>query len=243
MAWNTAPTLTFTAPGTMKVAYPSGAPSGIYSGESDIIGYNVTRASEMYAMRVNYSYLSGSAAMPAGFVMMYGLEYGHSYEFWKRLYDGQTGDFYEGLHATYTVPDPRTVPVPADPPVLTGTVPTTVSVLFNINSDGGMPFTLFEMQYSPNADFSNGKLVSSTSPSFTVNDVTPGILTYFRIRSYNAKGVSLWGGASSIQLISGPRIKVAGVYKTTVCYVKYGGVWRVAVPYSKLAGVWRIAGG
>ncbi len=136
-----------------------------------------------------------------------------------------------------------TIPNPPQPLTLVGTVPSTVQASLNIDWNGGAALTWFEMQYSTNADFSGATLVGGGSSAFTVTDVTPGTVTYFRGRSYNSQGVSGWSTPSSIQLLSGPRIKVAGVYRTTVCYVKVAGVWRVAVPYAKSSGVWRVAGG
>lgn len=234
----------------MPISWPGG--SAIYASFAPTTTVNLSwsAASSIYpkAYHVdwstdpNFGTLTGSYQTGWSGATTYsisGLAYGTTYYF--RVNAGDThADTTGWLYTNVYIP---TVPSAPYALTLTGTVPSTVSAAFNVPSNGGAALTWFEIHYGPNADFSGATGVSSQSPVITVTDVSPGVVTYFRGRSYNSQGVSGWSPSSNIQLLSGPRVKYGGTYRTTVSYVKYQGVYRVAIPYVKLAGVWRVAGG
>lgn len=162
-----------------------------------------------------------------------GLTPGTTYYFWAR------GANALGWGPWSTRSQMTTLSVPQAPsvPMLSNNQPTSVDVSWTPNGTGGSPITGFQVGYatSPVAPVT---IVSATSPK-TITGLTPGTTYYFWVRAQNAIGFSDWSGFASNQTIAGARIKVSGVWKFAIPYVRDGGVWKNAVPYVKTAGEWK----
>lgn len=166
--------------------------------------------------------------------------------------DGGSGYFYinsditlannEGLFfdsTDYIPPRPYYLPDQVTGLGLANLDPTTVQATFDPPYGGGTTIDFYHIQYTTDPTFTNP--LSTESPILV--NLELGKIYYVRVRAKNSAGYGPFSAVSSIQLFSGPRIKLAGIYKNSVCYVKVAGIYKVAIPYIKVAGVWRNAGG
>lgn len=78
----------------------------------------------------------------------------------------------------------------------------------------------------------------ATSPA-TITNLPPATTLYFRVRARNPAGWNSWSAATAAKTSAGAKVRVAGVWKEAVPYVKQGGVWKVAAPFVKDLGVWK----
>lgn len=149
------------------------------------------------------------------------------------------GDWSEEIvsQSVPNVPDKMVAPDAIFTPRATVTLTLTPPV-----SDGGSPITSYDVQYAKTSDFAQVLTKNLTDLSIAINDLAPTTY-YFRVRAKNLLGDGEWSDAQSALIISGPKIKVNGVYYPTFVYVRYDGIYRTAIPYVKQSGVWEVAGG
>jgi hypothetical protein len=165
-----------------------------------------------------------------------GLTPGTTYYFWARTHNQKGYSPWSG-RATKT-----TLNVPAAPtkPVLSAILPTSVTVSWSPNGDGGSPITGYQLGYGTNSTTPT-TIISANSPK-TVTGLTPGTTYFFWVRAINAIGTGPWSPLAANQTIAGARVKVGGVWVIAIPYVRDGGTWKLAVPYVNVAGVWKQTG-
>lgn len=163
-----------------------------------------------------------------------GLTPGTTYYFWGRTHNRNGWGAFSARSQVTTL----NVPDAPSTPVISNVQPTSVDLMWTPNGTGGSPITGFQVGYSASASLPPGTIVSATSPK-TISGLTPGTTYYFWVRAQNAIGFSEWSGVASNQTIAGARIKVAGVWKIAIPYVRSGGVWKHAIPWAKTAGEWK----
>lgn len=114
-----------------------------------------------------------------------------------------------------------------------------VRTQFADRGDGGQP--LLERQLGFGKSSSAPTDFSSASPTGIdfVDNLDPGKLYYFWVRSRNSIGWGPWSERSQILLIAGARIMVGTEWKRAVPYVKVGGVWKLVRPWVRNAGTWK----
>lgn len=136
--------------------------------------------------------------------------------------------------STFTTLD---VPQATTTPTLSNVGPVSVDVTWVPNGNGGSAITGFQVGYGtdPSAPTST---VAAVSPQ-TVTGLIPGTKYYFWTRAGNSVGWGPWSASANATTVAGARIKVSGVWKVAVPYVRDGGVWKIAHPYVKDAGVWK----
>jgi len=129
--------------------------------------------------------------------------------------------------------------VPA-PPTMLGIdqlVHQSFRVRFSGNSDGGSPITGWEIGFG--LDPNNVQYITGSGGTTTINtQFAPGSTVYAWARGANAVGYSGWSARASGLLLPGVKVRVSGVYKDAIPYVKLNGVWVPSVPYVKKAGAW-----
>lgn len=87
-----------------------------------------------------------------------------------------------------------------------------------------------------------GTPVTTTVGANPVTGLDPGELYYAQVRARNAVGFSAWSSSVSARTLGPVRVKVDGVWKFAIPYVKDAGVWKMAQPFVKDAGVWKKTG-
>jgi hypothetical protein len=162
-----------------------------------------------------------------------GLSPGTTYYFWARTHNSQGWSGWGGRASATTL----RVPDAPSAPSLTNPQPTSVTVYFSPNGNGGTPITEYEIGYSTSS--SGPSTYVAGYSSMTVTGLVPGTVYFFWVRALNAVGWSPLSAASSIRTLAGAYIRVGGIYKIAVPYVKVGGVWKLAQPYVKSLGVWK----
>lgn len=113
---------------------------------------------------------------------------------------------------------------------------TSMQFRFSGNGLGGGAFLNWEASIADNPGFSNERIVT-TSGTNTFQNLTPGLTYWARGRGVNVYGGGPWSNVLSATTLSGGKMKVDGVLRPFVPYVKLGGVVRPAVPYLKSGGV------
>lgn len=162
-----------------------------------------------------------------------GLTPGTTYYFWARTHNAK------GYSPWSSRTTQRTLSVPDAPstPTLSDIAPTSATVSWTANSDGGSPITGFQVGYGTSLTAPT-TIISATSPKI-ISGLTPGTVYYFWVRATNAIGTSAWSTPVSSSTIAGARIKTGGVWKIAIPYVKDGGVWKIAHPWARNGGVWK----
>lgn len=163
-----------------------------------------------------------------------GLLPGTKYYFWAR------GENTLGWGPWSARTDVTTQNVPDAPstPVISNIQPTSVDVSWTPNGDGGAAINGFQLAKNTVNDINTATSSSATSPK-TVTGLVPGTTYFFWVRASNTWGWGPWSAAGTNQTIAGARMKVGGVWKIAVPYVRSGGVWKLAIPLVKSAGEWR----
>lgn len=162
-----------------------------------------------------------------------GLTPGTLYYFWARTHNSKGYSAWSARAQTTTLK----VPDAPSTPILTDISPTTVTVSWTPNSDGGTPITDFEVGYATSSSAPTS-FVTGTSPKI-ITGLTPGVTYYFWVRAQNSVGWGPYSASANVMTIAGVRIKDGGVWKIAVPYVRDAGVWKLARPYVKYLGVWK----
>jgi len=166
-----------------------------------------------------------------------GFESGQSIYFWARGRNslGWSDWSVRGGSTTWQVP----------------AAPTPGEYQFKTQTSVGVSFIFSQRQTDPpnlERQFRYGKDPTGVVLSGTVTmdeeveyvyGMTPGATYYFWGRARNAVGWGPWSAVSSVDLIAGARVLVAGVWRKAVPYVRVGGVWKVAEPWVKDVGIWK----
>lgn len=72
-----------------------------------------------------------------------------------------------------------------------------------------------------------------------VRDVLmPGRFFYWHVRSKNSAGWGTWSNIQTFTTVGGILVRVGGVWKNAVPYVKINGVWTAVEPFVRKSGVW-----
>lgn len=184
MAWDTAPTITFTAPNILKVTYPAGLPSvsGVSKWDVAVIANVPGKWSQYDILKENVS--SFSATEVTYTIPEEALGYQISFQ---KVCTG--GDYYRpGSYAYYTIP---TVPGAPTASSLSFTAPNTLSFSYTAASPMGSAVTAYEVLYATNPSFTGATTVANgTALSRTLAGLSIGTTYYVRARAQNTKG---WG--------------------------------------------------
>jgi len=163
-----------------------------------------------------------------------GLTPGTTYYFWAQTHNAKGYSALSGRSSTTTlrVPDAPSTPVVSD------IGPTSMTLTWVPNGDGGSAITGYQLSYGTDPAGVGATVVSATSPK-TVTGLSPGVKYYFAVRAQNVVGNGPYSAFSNASTVAGARIKVSGVYKFAIPYIKVSGVWKLAQPFVKAAGVWK----
>lgn len=183
---------------------------------------------------------STSSAAPAtiissdGSTTVTGLSPGITYYFWARTHNAK------GYSAWSARSQATTLRVPDAPstPVVVEVGPTNVTVSWTPNGNGGAAITAYEVAYATSPSGAGATYVSGTSPK-EVTGLTPATVYYFFVRAQNSVGWSPLSTPVAVETISGVRVRVDGVWKLAIPYVKDEGVWKLTVPFVRDAGTWK----
>lgn len=165
-----------------------------------------------------------------------GLSPGTTYFFWARTHNtkGNSPWSVRSSATTYRIP------IPLLPPTVAVVDQRRINVTFPVPTDnGGTPILEYQIGYgltstAPTSTVSGGPVTPNT-----VSGLLPGTRYYFWIRARNSVGWSNWSNPSNAKTISGVRIKVDGVWKEAIPYVRVGGVWVLARPWVRIMGAWK----
>jgi len=158
---------------------------------------------------------------------------GTLYYFWARTHNSKGYSAWSARAQTTTLK----VPDAPSTPILTDISPTSVTVSWTPNSDGGSAITAFEVGYGTSSSAPTSTS-TGTSPKI-ISGLTPGTTYYFWVRAQNSVGWGPYSASASVMTIAGVRIKDGGVWKIAVPYVRDAGVWKLARPYVKYLGIWK----
>lgn len=131
-----------------------------------------------------------------------------------------------------------TVPAAPKVPTLSEITMTSMKVTFGDNGNGGSAITQREFVYNTSNTRTGGTTVAYSGAT-TISNLIPGQTYYFWARVRNAVGWSSWTAVKSQATLAGGRIKVGGVWKNAIPFVKSGGVWKMAIPFVKTGGTWK----
>lgn len=149
----------------------------------------------------------------------------------------------EGLGGPYTHTasiDRGTVPNRPSRPTITAVTHNSISVTFQDGYSDAGPITGRQLLYG--LDPKKWTHAMNSDGSDTITGLHPGRTYYIWARNRNAKGwsdKSLRAEATTRGVV---RVKVSGVWREAVPYVRQGGVWKQALPYTKRAGAWKVCG-
>jgi Fibronectin type III domain. len=140
---------------------------------------------------------------------------------------------------------PKRPSVPGTPQ-FTNALPTSVTVSWAGSSDNaGSAIDAYLLRYWPNAEGTGSYIDHSqaNNTSRTVTGLTPGSYYRFRVYAHNGaadnNGYSNPSGDAVIRMLSGGRIRVAGVYKTAIPYQRVAGAYKIVLPFVRSGGVYK----
>lgn len=217
-----APTLTFIAPNSIKVAFISPPGSSL-----PIDSYNIRYA--------NNPEFTGAVVVNAGLALdktISGLAKNTTWYFAGRAHNEQGWGVW-GPASNYSIPN---TPGQVQTYSLTAVAANKVRVTITPPATGGSPITGYDILFADNSGWVSPTLVETTS---TVKDViVPGGILYFRVRAKNAIGVGGYSGTQNITIVVNPKILIGGTWRNTEVYVRHQGVWKLAIAYVRKGGVW-----
>lgn len=165
-----------------------------------------------------------------------GLATGITYYFWARTHNAKGYGPWSVRSEVTTL----RVANPPTPPTLVVVDQRTISVTFPVPSDnGGTPILEYQIGYGLTSTAPSSTTSGSPVTPNAVSGLLPGTQYYFWIRVRNSVGWSSWSNPSSAKTISGVRIKVDGVWKEAIPYVRVSGSWVLARPWVRIMGVWK----
>lgn len=124
-------------------------------------------------------------------------------------------------------------------PTFTDVAPDAATV--NWATPAGTAPTGFELQVAKDAAFTSG-LQTFTSPtwatSYRLTGLVPASRYYVRVRSNTATGYGAYSPASTLDTLSGAKVRKNGVWVDAPAYARVGGVWKTAKVWKRVNGVW-----
>jgi len=108
--------------------------------------------------------------------------------------------------------------------------------------DNGSPITSYDIQISPNSNFSGATTYNTNALFFTLTGLVPLINYYVRVAANNALGRGPWANFPVINTTPAVFIKKGGVQKSVVeTYIKKSGSWKLVDGiYFKDDDVWTV---
>ena len=159
----------------------------------------------------------------------------------------QLSEAFNGAAPSATVfftlpPRPPRAPLPpTSGPSYSDITPTSVFATWPGSSDyGGSGPTEDHVQLSKSSSFSSiavEKYVSGTS-SALLEGLTPGTAYWGRARVRNAVGWSGWSSVTSVQALSGAKIRSGGTWVEGIAKARVGGLWVPAKVNKRVGGTW-----
>lgn len=135
-----------------------------------------------------------------------------------------------------------TVPEKGGVPTLEYSPPSTVTMSWATPDNGGSGILSYDYQYDDNSSYSSPVAVNTKSISNVIRNLLPGKKYWFRYRARNIQGAGHWSNSAAIDIASGPAVKMDGVWRNSMVYVRFNGEWRIAIPYVRQNGSWKMAG-
>lgn len=131
-------------------------------------------------------------------------------------------------------------PDPPSKPVISNIKTTSAYVTFTDGDNNGDAIDKRQIMYGTSTTPYDDWVYSDRST--TITGLKPGTRYYVWARTHNEKGWSNYSPRATFVTLGGVRVRVNGVYRPAVPYVKYAGVWREATPYVNSSGVWKETG-
>lgn len=162
-----------------------------------------------------------------------GLQPGRGYYFWARGHNANGAGPWGPRSTVWTAN------VPAAPSAVwvTDLTQTTLTTRFAGQSDGGMPIIEWQLAYGTDPNAGQAHPLSSGTNYLT--GLLPGTTYYFWARGRNGVGWGPWGPRSQVHTYAGAKVRINGLWREAVPYVKVAGVWKMARPWVNVAGNWR----
>lgn len=164
---------------------------------------------------------------------IYPLDTGSTYYFWARTHNSVGYSNWSGRSQALIA----TIPDPPSTPWIYNIQPSSVTVGWNGNWDGGSAIVEYQLGYGTDPDNHTDSIWSW--PPVLVDALTPGQVYYFWVRARNSVGWGNWSGAASNRTVAGARVKDGDIWRLAIPYVKDGGTWRLAQPWAKFEGEWK----
>lgn len=172
------------------------------NGGSSISSYEVQRADDpSFATGLVTTTLPGSSTS----FQVTGLKHTWRYHFRVRAKNaaGATSNWSTAVSFETTA----TTPTAPTTPAATDRAATSLAVSWSAPSDsGGASITGYEVQWSLSSSFSSPAGATSTSPSFTMTNLTPSTLYYVRTRAVNSVGAGTYSAAAQVRTTSGLKV-------------------------------------
>jgi len=170
---------------------------------------------------------------------------------WQKIYRvnvtyTQTVTFKLGITSTPGLGGPTTFsvqivrPKKPNPPsavTLLDITSSTVLVTFTDGANNGAIIDSRQIGYG--TSYTTPQKTISSDKNTTITGLTPGADYFFWARTHNSEGWSSWSERSTTPLATPVQIKLFGVYRTAIPYVKADGVWRPAQTWIRTVGIWK----
>ena len=163
-----------------------------------------------------------------------GLSVGTTYYVWARTHNSK------GYSGWSSVRSAKTLARPSAPSTVkyANVTQDRVDASFTDGANNGATITGRNLAYSTTNNVSTATVISSDG-STTITGLDAGRLYYFWARTTNSVGTSDWSAVTSVQLLTGAWVNVAGVWKRGVIYVNVAGTWKVGDAWGKNGGYWK----
>ena len=151
-----------------------------------------------------------------------------------------TAIFGSGGNISVDVPLSQLVGAPDTPGALTASniEPTSMTLSWDAVS-GATNYAVYGQEGDSITSITIDRSTSGTTINLT--GLAPGQDYTFELSAFNAAGWSTPSDPQTFQTLSGCHIRVDGVWKTGVPYVRDSGTWKMALPHIRVAGVWKQA--